>query len=199
MKTLRNAAIALILSASTAFAAPEVGKAAPDFTAPDTTGKEVHLADLKGKIIVLEWTNPGCPFVRKNYDHGDMQKLQEHYTSKGVQWIRVNSSAKGKEGFQTAEDANTLAKTQKVAATATLLDAEGKIGHLYEAKTTPHMFVIGKDGNIAYMGAIDSIRSADPADIAKADNYVVDALDALLDGKAVKTPSTPPYGCGVKY
>lgn len=199
MKNLLISFCALLISAPLAFAGPEVGKPAPDFAAPDTHGNPVHIAEMKGKIVVLEWTNPGCPFVHKYYDNGDMQKLQKFYTAKGVQWIRVNSSAAGKEGEQTPEETNELAVTQKAAATATILDPKGTIGHLYEAKTTPHLFVIGKDGNIAYMGAIDSIRSTDPADIAKADNYVVEALDALFDGKPVKTPSTQPYGCGVKY
>jgi peroxiredoxin len=199
MKKILMSIAALLISAPLAFAAPEIGKPAPDFTAKDTMGKEVNIAALKGKLVVLEWTNPGCPFVKKFYDAGDMQKLQATYTAKDVQWIRVNSSAEGKEGNQTTEGANALAKTQKVSATATILDPKGEIGHLYDAKTTPHMFVIGKDGNIAYMGAIDSIRSTDAADIAKADNYVAQALDALLADKPVKTTSAPAYGCGVKY
>ena len=190
---------ALLVSAPLAFAAPEVGKPAPDFATKDTNGKAISIAAQKGKITVLEWTNPGCPFVKKFYGGGDMQQLQKNYTAKGVEWIRVNSSAEGKEGNQTAEEANDLAKSQDAAATATILDPKGTIGHLYEAKTTPHMFVIGKDGNIAYMGAIDSIKTPYSEDIKKADNYVVAALDALLADKPVETASTQPYGCGVKY
>lgn len=199
MKTLFTAIAAFLISAPLAFAAVDVGKPAPDFAVKDIAGKEVSISDLKGKIVVLEWTNPGCPFVKKYYSQGDMQQLQDTYTTKGVQWIRVNSSAEGKEGNQTVEEAQALVKDQKVAATATILDPDGTIGHLYDAKTTPHMFIIGKDGNIAYMGAIDSVRSPDPKDIAKAEPYVAEALDALLAGKAVKTPVTQPYGCGVKY
>ena len=199
IKSLLTTAATVILSASVAFAAPEIGKVAPNFTTKDTNGKEITLSALKGKTVVLEWTNPGCPFVKKFYSGGDIQKLQAAYTAKDVTWIRINSSAEGKEGHQTADSANTLAKEQKASATHTVLDADGKIGHLYEAKTTPHMFVVNKEGNLAYMGAIDSIRTADSADIAKAENYVVSALDSLLAGQEVKIPTTQPYGCGVKY
>lgn len=199
MKKIVMSIAVLLVSAPLAFAAPEVGKSAPDFAAKDTNGKAISIAAQKGKITVLEWTNPGCPFVKKFYGAGEMQQLQKTYTAKGVQWIRVNSSAEGKEGNQTAQEANDLAKSQDAVASATILDPKGEIGHLYEAKTTPHMFVIGKDGNIAYMGAIDSIRTPYPEDITKADNYVAAALDALLADKKVETTSTQPYGCGVKY
>lgn len=199
IKSLFTTAAAIMLSTSVAFAAPEIGKPAPDFTAKDTNEKEITLSALKGKTVVLEWTNPGCPFVKKFYNSSAMQKLQETYTGKGITWIRINSSAEGKEGHQTADAANALAKEQSAAATHTVLDGDGKIGHLYEAKTTPHMFVVNKDGNLAYMGAIDSIRTPDSADIAKAENYVAGALDSLLAGTEVKTPTTQPYGCGVKY
>ncbi len=199
MKKLLTTAAAILVSAQLAFAAPEIGKTAPDFTAKDTNGNEITLSKLKGKFVVLEWTNPGCPFVKKYYGQGDMQKLQADYTAKGVEWIRINSSAPGKEGNQTAEEANKLAAEQHAAASATILDSDGTIGHLYEAKTTPHMFIIGKTGSVVYMGAIDSVRTPDPADIKDAEHYVADALDALLVGKEIKMPVTQPYGCGVKY
>lgn len=199
LKALVTSVAALIFSAQLAVAAPETGKPAPDFTAKDVLEQEVKLSALKGKLVVLEWTNPGCPFVKKFYSGGDMQKLQAEYTEKGIVWIRINSSAEGKEGHQTAKDAIALAKEQKAAATHTILDAKGTLGHLYEAKTTPHMFVIAKDGTLAYQGAIDTIRSPNPTDIAKAENYVASALDALLADKPVATAATQPYGCGVKY
>ncbi|XHR29145.1 MAG: thioredoxin family protein [Chthoniobacteraceae bacterium] len=176
-----------------------VGKPAPGFTLPGSDGKTHSLADYKGKTIVLEWTNPGCPFVKKWYGGGAMQSLQKEATAKGTVWIRINSSAPGKEGYETPEQAATTDREQKTAATVTLLDPEGKVGRLYGAKTTPHMYVIDPKGTLDYEGAIDSIRSADAADIPKATNYVTAALADLAAGKAVATPSTQSYGCSVKY
>ncbi len=176
-----------------------VGQPAPGFTLPGSDGKTHSLADYKGKTIVVEWTNPGCPFVKKWYGGGAMQKLQKEATAKGTVWIRINSSAPGKEGYETPEQAAATDREQKTAATATLLDPEGKVGRLYGAKTTPHMFVIDPKGTLVYEGAIDSIRSTDTADIPKATNYVTAALADLAAGKAVATPSTQSYGCSVKY
>lgn len=187
--------------ATTAVAEPVIGKPAPEFKAMDVlSGKPVALADLKGKTVVLEWNNFKCPFVRKFYSVGAMQKLQANTVKSDVVWVSINSSAKGKEGYlgSTAHAKEVIAEN-KSAASYYLLDADGTIGHAYEAKTTPHMFVIDKAGTLVYMGAIDSKPSADSADIASATNYVSEALTALRKGKEVKTTSTQSYGCFVKY
>lgn len=180
--------------------AKEVGKAAPDFSVQDTSGKAVSLADQKGKVVVLEWVNFGCPFVKKHYGSGNMQKLQEAYTGKGVVWLTVSSANKDKadvfvEGSKLAE----LAKDQGNKATAILVDGDGKLGKAYDAKVTPHMFIIDKEGKLAYSGAIDSIPTTEQSDVAKADKLFANALDNVLDGKAVENAKNQPYGCGVKY
>ena len=176
-----------------------VGKAAPDFTLADTYGKERKLSDYKGKIVVLEWFNFGCPFVKKHYESSNMQKLQKEYTGKGVVWLSINSSAPGKEGNETNETLNKLFKEHKGAPTAVLPDPDGKVGHLYGARSTPDMYVIDKKGVLVYAGAIDDKPTADQADIATAKNYVREALDAELGGKKIATASTKSYGCSVKY
>ena len=177
----------------------EVGQPAPDFTATDTNGVEHSLSDFKGKNIVLEWSNHECPFVVKHYKPGNMQKLQKQATEDGAIWLTIVSSAPGKQGHVTAEAANDIMTNAGALATAKILDESGEIGQLYGAKTTPHMFVIDKDGVLAYAGAIDSDSGFDPAGIEGATNYVVAALDDLSAGKAVQTASTQPYGCSVKY
>lgn len=192
------AALAALFLASPALAAA-VGDAAPDFTAQAASGKTVHLSDYKGKIVVLEWTNGECPFVRKHYDSGNMQKLQKAAAEKGVVWLSVNSSAKGKQGHVDATAALALIKERQAAPAELLLDDEGKLGRLYGAKATPHMFVIGKDGVLAYAGAIDDKPSTNPADVASAKNYVTAALEALDSGKLPEVQQTAAYGCGVKY
>lgn len=192
------AALSLVVSAP-AHAAPELGKPAPDFTATDTNGKEHKLSDFKGKLVVLEWTNPDCPFVKKHYVSKNMQGLQAKYTAQDVVWLSINSSAAGKEGNQTNEQANAYMTEVGSAATARLVDATGTVGNLYGAKTTPHMFVIDKVGNLAYEGAIDDNDSANVADAATAKNYVSAALDSLIAGKPVETAQTQSYGCSVKY
>ena len=192
------AAFALLTFALPAQAA-EVGKPAPDFTGTDTHGNTHKLSDYKGKLVVLEWTNPGCPFVKKHYESNNMQGLQEKYTAKDVVWLSVNSSADGKQGNMTPEEANKLIEEQGIKSTAYLLDPEGEIGKLYDAKTTPHMFVVDKDGVLAYAGAIDSDDSFKPEAIAGATNYVAAALDALAEGKLVEVSNTKSYGCSVKY
>lgn len=180
-------------------AAPEVGKAAPDFNVKDTNGNAVKLSDLKGKIVVLEWSNFGCPFVKKHYSSGNMQELQKKFKDK-VTWITVFSSAPGKEGYMpTSEEANKQIKEHGLHSSHAVLDPEGTFGKSYEAKTTPHMFVINKDGMIAYMGAIDDDSSADASKAKTAKNYVSQAIEALLDNKAVEVSATQPYGCSVKY
>lgn len=194
-------AFTLTLLATAALAAPEIGKPAPDFTATDSiTGKPLRLSDLKGKTVVLEWNNFGCPFVKKFYSVGAMQGVQAKAKADGVVWVSVNSSATGKEGHLADAKAvkQALADNRSNAAHY-VLDHNGAIGHAYEAKTTPHMFVIDKGGNLAYKGAIDDKPTADSADIASATNYVTAALNALAKGKPVKTAETKAYGCFVKY
>jgi peroxiredoxin len=176
-----------------------VDKPAPDFTLPDSNGKSHSLSDYKGKIVVLEWLNHGCPFVKKHYNSGQMQKLQETYGKKGVIWFSIISSAPGKQGYCTPEQANELIKEKKAAPTALLLDPDGEVGKLYGAKTTPHMYIITSDGVLVYNGAIDDIRSSKVEDIAKAKNYVQIGLDEVMAGKEVSTKTSVPYGCSVKY
>lgn len=201
IKTLFLGAIAAfsLMAFQPAQAAVEIGKPAPDFTGKSSTGKDVKLSDVKGKVVVLEWTNAECPYVKKHYDSGNMQKLQETYTGKGVIWITINSSAAGKQGHVNADAANKLIAEKGAKQTVYVLDPEGVIGKAYDAKVTPHMFVIGKDGNLVYDGAIDDNDSAKPEDAAIAKNYVAAALDATLAGKPVETAQSKPYGCGVKY
>lgn len=179
--------------------AVEVGQPAPAFTLTDTQGKSHNLADFKGKTVVLEWINHGCPFVVKHYSGGHMQALQKEYTGKGVVWLSICSSAAGKQGAMSAEDWNKTNTEKGAAPSAVLLDTDGKVGQLYGAKTTPHMYLINAEGTLAYAGAIDSIKSTSSDDIPKATNYVKAGLDEILAGKPVSTPSTPPYGCSVKY
>ncbi|MCB1557315.1 MAG: thioredoxin family protein [Alphaproteobacteria bacterium] len=176
-----------------------VGEPAPEFMLNDINDEHVMLSALKGKVVVLEWTNSGCPYVRKHYDSKNMQSLQEEATKDGVVWVSINSGAEGKEGFVTAEEAKTLMEKEGSHATHMLLDTNGAIGKLYGAKTTPHMFVIDKEGVLVYAGAIDSDNSFKPEAIKDATNYVREALNALKEGKPVEVSETAPYGCGVKY
>jgi len=176
-----------------------IGQPAPDFTATDTNGVEHTLSDFKGKNVVLEWTNHECPFVVKHYEPGNMQKIQKQATNDGTVWISIVSSAEGKQGHVTSEEANSIMKEKGSNAPATILDPSGEIGKMYGAKTTPHMFVINKEGNVAYAGAIDSDSSFKSSAIEGATNYVVDALAALNAGEEIKVASTKPYGCSVKY
>ena len=179
--------------------AAEPGEAAPEFTLTDSKGTSHKLSDFRGKFVVLEWLNHECPFVKKHYSSGNMQKLQQEYTAKGVVWLSIISSAPGKQGHRTGPQAEADTKDKNAAPTAVLLDPSGEVGKKYDAKTTPEMFVLDKEGKILYAGAIDSIKSTDSADIAKAENHVRQALDAALAGKPVPTPKTTPYGCSVKY
>jgi peroxiredoxin len=189
----------LFLGGAAAQAAPKIGEPAPAFTATDSNGKTHNLSDFKGKIVVLEWTNAECPYVVKHYDSKNMQGLQEKYTGQDVVWLSINSSAEGKQGHVTAEAANALIAEKGAKPTAYIIDADGTIGKAYDAKTTPHIFVIDKDGVLAYAGAIDDNDSAKAEDAATAKNYVAAALDALLAGTPVETAQTKPYGCSVKY
>lgn len=189
------------LVAATMFATdvPPVGSAAPDFSLADAKGQTHSLAQYKGKYVVLEWFNPECPFVKKHYGGGNMQKLQAEYTGKGVVWLSIDSSAPGKEGSLTAEQAQKTMNDWKTKQTALLLDPEGKAGRAYGAKNTPDMIVINPEGKIVYEGAIDSKATPNPADIPTSTNYVKIALDESMAGKSVSTATTKPYGCSVKY
>lgn len=180
-------------------AATKIGYAAPDFTGTDSNGNEISLSDFKGKNVVLEWTNHGCPFVVKHYGSGNMQKLQKKYTREGVIWLSIVSSAKGKQGNTTPTQANTLMIEQGSKPTVRILDPSGEIGKLYGARTTPHMFVIDKKGILAYMGAIDDDPSHKPEGIKGATNYVAAALESLAKDEEVEVAATKPYGCSVKY
>lgn len=180
------------------YAQISVGEDAIDFSLQNELGEMTKLSDYKGKLIVLEWTNHGCPFVKKHYNSGNMQKLQEKF-SKDVIWLSIISSAKGKQGYSTVEQALKDKKQKKSKAKYVLLDESGEVGQKYSAKTTPHMFVIGEDYKIKYMGAIDSIASADESDIKEAKNYIDEALTALKNGDKVSNAKTRPYGCSVKY
>ncbi len=173
----------------------------PDFSLQGHDGKTYKLSEVlvEGKHVVLEWFNNDCPYVKKHYDSGNMQKLQKEYTDKGVKWFTIVSSAQGKQGYMDVKAAAQNKMDRKQNATAILLDPTGEVGKLYGAKTTPHMFVISPKGDQVYSGAIDSDSSYRPEAIAKSKNYVVAALEASMNGKKVEKPTTKPYGCGVKY
>lgn len=198
MKSILLSTIAGALALVTATAA-EIGQPAPAFSAKDLKGKEVSLSDLKGKTVVLEWVNFSCPFVKKHYGSGNMQKLQSHAASKEVVWITVNSSAEGKQGYLEASKMGELATEQGVKSAHFVMDTDGTIGKAYDAKVTPQMVIINKDGVLAYDGAIDSNPSTDQADVATADKLFANALEAVLAGSEVENGKNKPYGCGVKY
>jgi peroxiredoxin len=179
--------------------AARVGEKAPDFTATDSNGMEHTLSQYAGKYVVLEWHNNGCPYVRKQYNSGNMQRLQKEWTARGVVWLTVISSAPGKQGYVTAEEENAYLKRMNAAPTAVLLDPTGKLGHLYDAKTSPHMFIIDPSGTLIYNGAIDDQPTPDPASVAGATNYVSQALGEAMAGKSVSVATSRPYGCSVKY
>ena len=193
---------ALCLVVMPTFAAamgPQIGQSAPDFTGTDSNGETVHLADLKGKMVVLEWTNDECPYVGKWYRSGAMQQLQRDASALGAVWLTVVSSAPGEHGYVDAAKANEDTLSRNAAPTHVLLDPTGEIGHLYSAVTTPHMFVIKPDGTLAYMGGADSIASTRTEDMQKAEPYAREAIQAVAAGKPVPHPITRPYGCSVKY
>jgi hypothetical protein len=191
-------AAAVAMSAS-AFAAADLNQPAPLFSAKGADGKTVSLESFRGKTVVLEWTNADCPFVKKHYESGNIPKLQQEEVAKGIVWLQVISSAPGNQGYVDGATAIKLNEYRGAAPSATLLDADGKIGKLYGAQTTPHFFIIDAQGKLVYKGAIDSIASPDPGDIARADNYVRKALTAIAAGSKIEHASTKPYGCSVKY
>ncbi len=197
--TLAAVVLAAGITTGNAGAAVQNNAMAPDFTLKDSNGQEHSLSDFRGKYVVLEWVNYDCPFVKKHYVPGNMQELQKALTSKDVVWLSINSSAPGKQGSYSPAEANQIMNNSGAQPTAYLLDTNGKVGKMYGAKTTPHMFVIDPEGKVAYQGAIDSIPSFDSADIPKAKNYVTAAVDSLMAGQAVSDASTTPYGCSVKY
>jgi peroxiredoxin len=190
--------VMLTLGAGAVIAA-KAGDIAPDFSVADSNGKVHKLSDYRGKVVVLEWHNQGCPYVRKHYGSGNMQRLQKEWRAKGVVWLTIISSAPGKQGFVSGQEENAFLKEADASPSAALLDPNGEVGRLYSAKTTPHMFVIDPKGTIAYNGAIDDKPTADPNDLKGASNYVSAALTEVMAGKPVSTPSTRPYGCSVKY
>jgi hypothetical protein len=201
MSLLKSAAIAVagFLLTAAAYAAPEIGKRAPDFSAVDSNGKPVKLSDYRGKTVVLEWTNDGCPYVGKHYGSNNMQTLQKEEAAKGIVWLTIISSAPGSQGYLTGDEANKLTKARGAAPTAVVLDPEGAVGHLYDARTTPHMFIVNGEGTLVYMGGIDDKATTAVEDIKTAKNYVRAALDELAAGAPIENAVTRPYGCSVKY
>jgi peroxiredoxin len=180
-------------------AAPKIGQPAPDFTSTDSQGVKHTLGAYRGKVVILEWTNHQCPFVGKHYSTGNMQALQKHATDTNMVWLSVISSAPGEQGYVTGAEANALTAKRQASPTAVLLDATGAVGRLYDARTTPHMYIIDAQGTLVYMGGIDDKPSTQLADVQTAKNYVRVALGEVLSAKPVSTPVTRPYGCSVKY
>jgi peroxiredoxin len=183
----------------TAGAAPQIGQPAPDFTGTDSKGHPVRLSQYRGKTVVLEWTNADCPFTRKHYTSGNMQSVQALAQKNGVVWLTVISSAPGKQGYVNGPAADALTQSRGAVPSAVLLDPSGTLGRKYDAKTTPHMFVIDKNGALQYMGGIDSIATPDISDIPHAEPYLKEAMLAVVQGSPVGHPVTKPYGCSIKY
>ena len=195
---------ALACAAALTFSSPALakvvtGEAAPDVRVLDSNGDERSLSEFKGQDVVLEWTNHKCPYVQKHYGSDNMQNLQKRASADGVAWLSVISSAPGKQGHVSGETANQLSENRGASPTAILMDEAGTAGRLYAAKTTPHMYIVNKEGTLVYQGAIDSIPSANPSTIAEATNYVTAALDAMKAGTAIEVTDSQPYGCTVKY
>src|SRR5438477_11711108 len=199
MKRIRNHILIVVALFAITALAVKVGDQAPDFTGTDSHGQSHKLSDYRGKFVVLEWHNNGCPYTEKHYESRNMQRLQNEWTNKGVVWFTVISSAPGQQGYVTAQQENEYLKQMGASPTAALLDPQGDVGRLYSAKTTPHMFVINPAGVLIYDGAIDDKATTEQADIAGAKNYVSQALEEAAAGKPVSTPTSRPYGCSVKY
>ena len=193
------AGFAAAFVATSALAAPQVGQPAPNFKLNDASGRIVSLSDYRGKTVVLEWNNPGCPFVKKHYDSGNMQRTQAAAARDGAVWLTINSGAAGKQGHMNGAEARSFVSAQKAQPAAYLLDPKGVVGKGYDAKTTPHLFVIDPRGTLVYAGGIDDKPTADMADIAGARNHVLAALGELKAGKPVSVSTSRPYGCSVKY
>jgi len=193
------ACTAALTFASPATAKVVTGEAAPDVRVLDSNGAERSLSEFKGQDVVLEWTNHKCPYVVKHYGSDNMQNIQKRAATDGVAWLTVISSAPGKQGHVSGEKANELSTSRGATPTAVLLDEAGDAGRLYAAKTTPHMYIVNKEGTLVYQGAIDSIPSSNPKKIPEAVNYVTAALDSMKAGEAIAETDTQPYGCSVKY
>jgi len=191
---MKRVALVFLLSIALPAFAAKVGQPAPDFALSDLSGKPVKLSDLKGKFVVLEWVNPECPYVQKHYDSANMQTLQKEFGAKQVAWLAINSTREGHAEFKSPQQMAGWMKEKGGAPAATLLDRDSKVGRLYGAVTTPHMYVIDPKGTLVYVGAIDDKRSTNPADVKTAKNYVRVALGESMAGKAVSTASTLPYG-----
>jgi hypothetical protein len=191
--------VSLLASAGLAQAAPSVGQPAPDFTLQDAGGKTVKLSDYRGKHVVLEWTNPGCPYVRKHYDSGNMPATQKEALDKGVVWLAINSTEKSSYDYREPSKLVAWMNERKSRPSAVLMDEEGMAGKAYGARTTPHMYVVDPQGKLVYAGGIDSIPSSNPDDIKKAVNYVRQGLNEALAGKPITASTTRPYGCSIKY
>jgi hypothetical protein len=201
-RAVMAAAVALgatFLMSSNAVAAPAVGQKAPDFVAVDTAGKQHRLSDFAGKFVVLEWTNPGCPFVRKHYGSGNMPATQKAATEKGVVWLAINSTERAASDYLKPAALETWMKEHSAAPTAVLMDEDGVIGRAYAARTTPHLYIIDPKGMLVYAGGIDSIASSRVEDIKTATNYVNQALGEAFGGKPISAATTKPYGCSIKY
>lgn len=194
----RLALVTVPLLTTTAQAAA-VGQATPDFTLRDTDGKPVRLSDFRGRHVVLEWTNPGCPFVQKHYRSGNLPALQKEAVAKNVVWLTINSTASEHGDYLSPPQLARWMGEQRAAASAALMDEDGRVGHAFGARTTPHMYLIDPQGRLIYAGGIDSIPSARVDDIARATNHVRQALDEALNGRPLSRPTTPPYGCSIKY
>ncbi len=188
----------LAMGASVAWGLPP-GSVAPEFKGTDSNGVTHSLSEYRGKYVVLEWANRGCPYEQKHYNSGNMEQLQRQWTAKGVVWLSVISSAPGEQGYVTPGEENEYLKAMHAVPTAALLDPTGAIGHLYDARTTPHIFVIDPGGKLVYQGALDNQPTPDPASLKGADNYLNDALNAVMAGRPVAVQVTRPYGCDVKY
>lgn len=199
MKKTLSLLLALFTLVIHSSAAVSTGAQAPDFTLTDTTGTAHRLSDFEGKFVVLEWTNHQCPFVVKHYSKGDMQALQKEMTEDGVVWLQIISSAEGKQGYLIPEEGEAMRKRMAMHSTAMLLDTSGEVGRSYDARTTPHTYLIDPSGSLIYQGAIDSIKSTRQSDVAKAVNYLKAGYQSVLAGQPVKEATTTPYGCGIKY
>jgi hypothetical protein len=199
MKVSLFALAAMAVIAAPGAAAPVIGQPAPNFRLADADGKPVTLSDFRGKTVVLEWSNPDCPFVKKHYGSGNMQKAQSAAARDGVVWLTINSSAAGKQGHLNGAQAKSFVASAKARPTAYLLDPRGVVGKVYDAKTTPHMFIVNKAGTLVYAGGIDDKPTPNPADVNGARNHVLAALTELKAGKAVSVKTSRPYGCSVKY
>ena len=189
----------LVIGNSALAQPPPVGQNAPDFTLTDTSGKTVRLSDFKGKHVVLEWMNPGCPYVRKHYNSANMQGTQREVTGKGVVWLAINSTETGSYDYMPPAKLGSWMVEQKAAPTVTLMDVEGNVGQAYGARTTPHMYIVNPEGKLVYAGGIDSIASSRADDVKTAVNYVKQSVSQALAGQPLSNPVTRPYGCSIKY